>query len=53
MINTNVHLFHKPQIDGLIAEKTLMKVPVKYADFAFSLDLAFKLPKHITTILSN
>ena len=43
-----VYLSRKPQRAGLIAEETLTKVPVKYANFAnvFSPDLAFKLPKH-------
>ena len=38
----------RPQISGLIAEKAPTKVPAKYLDFVnvFSLDLAFKLPKH-------
>ena len=39
------HAFFRPQKAGLIAEEALTKVPVKYANFAFSLDLASKLPK--------
>ena len=35
-----------PQRAGLIAEEAPTKVPVEYADFAFSPDLASKLPEH-------
>ena len=37
----------RPQRAGLIAKKTPTKIPVEYANFAFSPDLASKLPKHI------
>ena len=53
MIDADVHLFRRPQIAGLIVKGTSTKVPVKYADFAFFLDLASKLPKYITTMLLN
>ena len=44
----DVHLSHRPQISGLIAEKAPTKVPAKYSDFAdvFSLSLASKLSEH-------
>ena len=41
-----VHLSRKPQRAGLIAEKTLINVFVKYTNFAFSSDLASELPEH-------
>ena len=34
----DVHPSRRPQKTSLIAEETPMKVPVKYADFAFSPD---------------
>ena len=44
----NVHPFCKSQIAGLIAKKVLIKVFVKYANFAdiFSLDFTPKLFKY-------
>ena len=42
----DVHPSRRPQIDGLIVEKAPTKVPVEYADFAFSPDLASELPEH-------
>ena len=44
----DVHLFQRPQTSDLIAKEAPTKILVKYSDFAdvFSLDLAFKLPKH-------
>ena len=41
----NIH--HRPQLAGLIAEEAPTKVPVKYANFAFSPDLTSKLSEHI------
>ena len=43
----DIHLFYKPQIAGLIAKEAPIKIFDKYIDFAnaFSLDLAFELPK--------
>ena len=41
-----VHPSRRPQRTSLIAEETPTKVPVKYADFAFSPDLASELPEH-------
>ena len=35
-----------PQITGLIAKKTPIKVPIEYADFAFFPDLASELSEH-------
>ena len=48
LLELNVHLFHRPKISGLVAEKTLIKVLAKYSDFAniFSSDLISKLPEH-------
>ena len=43
----DVHSSLKPQRAGLIAEKAPTKIPVKYANFAFFLNLAFKLSKYI------
>ena len=45
----NGHLSCRPQISGLITEKSPTKVLDKYIDFAdiFSSDLASKLSKHI------
>ena len=45
----NIHPSWRPQISGLIAKEALTKIVAKYLAFAdvFSLDLAFKLPKHI------
>ena len=40
-----MHLFHKSQISGLIAEKVSIKVSIQYSNFA-SLNLASKLSKH-------
>ena len=40
-----VHPSRRPHRAGLIAKETPIKVPVEYADFAFSPDLASKLPK--------
>ena len=37
---------HRFQKAGLIAKETPTKVPVEYTNFAFSLDLAFELPKY-------
>ena len=47
--NVDIHPSHRPQIASLIVKKAPIKVFNKYADFAdvFSLDLAFKFPKHI------
>ena len=44
----NVHPFRRPQIAGLIAKETSIKVPAEYADFVdvFSPDLASELPEH-------
>ena len=42
----NIYPSRKLQIAGLIAEKAPTKALVKYADFVFSPDLVFKLPKH-------
>ena len=42
----SVHPSRRPQRAGLIAEEAPTKVPVEYADFAFSPDLASKLPEH-------
>ena len=44
----DIHLFRRPQVSSLIAEKALTKVSAKYLDFAdvFSPDLASELPKH-------
>ena len=41
-----VHPSRKPQKAGLIAEEAPTKVPVEYADFAFSPDLASELPEY-------
>ena len=41
-----VHLSRRPQKTSLIAKETPTKVPVKHADFAFSSDLASKLPEY-------
>ena len=41
-----VHLSRRPQKTSLIAEETPIKVPVEYADFAFSPNLASELPEH-------
>ena len=41
-----VHPSLRPQRAGLIAEETPPKVSVEYANFAFSPDLASKLPEH-------
>ena len=46
MIDATMHPSHGPQIAGLIIEKTPTKVPVKYADFASSPDLASELLEH-------
>lgn len=48
-LNTNVHLFHRAQIAGLIAKKPFTKIFARYVDFTdiFSWNLASKLPKHI------
>ena len=46
MIDADIHLSHGSQIAGLIAKETSTKVPVKYGNFAFSPDLASKLPEH-------
>ena len=46
MFDADVHPSRGPQIAGLIAEKTSTKVPVEYANFAFSQDLASELPEH-------
>ena len=44
----NVHPSWRPQISGLIAEETPIKVSAEYSDFAdvFSPDLATELPEH-------
>ena len=42
----DVHPTRRPQIAGLIAEEAPTKVPIEYADFAFSPDLASELPEH-------
>ena len=44
--DADVHPSRRPQRAGLIAEETPTKVPVEYADFAFSPDLASELPEH-------
>ena len=41
-----IYLSHKPQRAGLIAKETTIKIPIKYVNFAFSPDLAFKLSKY-------
>ena len=41
-----VHLSRRPQRAGLITEETPTKVPVKYADLAFSPNLVSKPPGH-------
>ena len=48
LVALDIHLSRRPQISGLIAEKTPKKVPTKYSDFAdvFSPDLASALLKH-------
>lgn len=48
LLDTNVHLFRRPQIVDLIAKKASTKVLNKYVNFAdiFFLDLASKLRKH-------
>ena len=46
MLDADVHPSRGPQIAGLIVEETPTKVPVEYADFAFSQDLASELPEH-------
>ena len=48
-LELDVHLFRRPQVSGLIAEKASMKVSAEYSDFAdvFSLDLASEPLKHI------
>ena len=46
MIDADTYPSNGPQIAGLIAEEAPTKITVKYANFAFSLDLASKLPKH-------
>ena len=46
MIDADVHPSRGPQIADLIAGKTPTKVPVEYADFAFSQNLASELPEH-------
>ena len=46
MINADVYLSRGPQIPGLIAKEASTKVPVKYANFAFSPDLGSKLSEH-------
>ena len=53
LLKLNIYTLCKPQIFGLIAEEAFIKIFDKYIDFAdvFSLDLAFKLPKH--TEISN
>lgn len=45
----NIHPFCKPQIAGLIVEKTPIKILAKYANFAnvFSLELVFKPSEYI------
>ena len=47
-LELDVHPSWRPQISGLIAKKTLIKVSAKYSDFEdiFSPDLASELPKH-------
>lgn len=48
LLDVNIHSFCKPQITGLIAKKTPIKLFAKYANFGdvFSLNLASKLSKH-------
>ena len=46
MIDADAHPFRGLQIAGLIAKEAPIKVPVEYADFAFSPDLASELPEH-------
>ena len=41
-----LHIHRRPQIASLIAEENPTKVPVEYANFAFSPDLASELPDH-------
>ena len=43
---SNKKWVQSPQITGLIAKETPTKVPIKYADFTFSPDLASELLKH-------
>ena len=47
-LDTDVHPFCRPQISGLIAKETLIKVPAEYSGFAeiFSPDLPFELSKY-------
>ena len=45
-LKLDVHTSRRSQISSLIAEKAPTKVPVEYADFAFSPDLASKLSEH-------
>ena len=49
LASPDVHPSRRPQISGLIAEETPIKIPAKYLDFAdvFAADLASKLPEHI------
>ena len=44
----DIYPSRRPQISGLIVEKTLTKVSAKYSDFVdvFSSDLVFKLPEY-------
>lgn len=49
-IYADVHLSYRYQIAGLIAMKISTKVSIEYINFTivFFLDLASKLPEHIT-----
>ena len=48
-LNTDIYLFHRPQISSLIAKKAPTNVSTKYIEFTdiFISDLASKLPEHI------
>ena len=47
-LKLNVHLFHRPQVSGLIVGKAPTKILVEYSDFAdvFSPDWVSMLPEH-------
>ena len=50
-ISSSLDIKCRPQIAGLKTEEALTKVPVKYANFAFSPDLASELPEY--TVINN
>ena len=47
-LNTDIHLFYRPQIASMIAKKALTKVSNNYVNFAdvFFPDLTFELSEH-------